>query len=87
MKLTSPFTKIAASIGAILLAAVGICRAEGAERREGLKDPPLQGLAANTIVTIDTLAVHSEARRDSDVVQSLKKGDALIVGLELKIAG
>ena len=87
MKLTSPFTKIAASIGVILLAAVGICRAEGAERREGLKDPPLQGLAANTIVKIDTLAVHSEARGDSDVVQSLKKGDALIVGLELKIAG
>jgi len=85
VKLISPFTKAASSFGAILLAAVGMCHAAGAERRESLKTPPLQGLTANTIVKVDSLAVHSEARRDSDVVQTLKKGDALITGLELKI--
>lgn len=73
MKLANALTKFAFSTGAILFAAAGVCRAQSA--------PP----AANTIVKADTLAVHSEARRDSDVVQTLKKGDALITGLELKI--
>ena len=73
MKLTSPFTKVAVSIGAIFLAAVGICCAQATAP------------VANTIVKAETLAVHSEARSGSDVVQTLKKGDALVTGLELKI--
>ncbi len=55
------------------LAAVELCRAQS---------PPT---SANTVVNADTLPVHSEAREASDVVQTLKKGDALVLGLELKI--
>ncbi len=58
-----------------VFAAVGLCRAQSA--------PPV----ANTVVKAEALAVHSEAREGSDVVQTLKKGDALVVGLELKIGG
>jgi tetratricopeptide (TPR) repeat protein len=56
-----------------LFVTVGLCRAQTAAP------------VANTIVKAETLAVHSEARNGSDVVQTLKKGDALVLGLELKI--
>src|SRR5271154_2701258 len=64
---------VTVSIGLMLFPAAGVCRAQSAAP------------AANTVVKAETLAVHSEARGDSDVVQTLKKGDALVVGLELKI--
>jgi len=63
----------AISAGLALFDAVGLCRAQSAPS------------SANTVVKAETLAVHSEARGDSDVVQTLKKGDALVIGLELKI--
>jgi tetratricopeptide (TPR) repeat protein len=87
VKFTFAFAKVAVLIAAILFVGADACVAAGAERGEGLKNPPLQGPAANTIVKADALDVHSEARRDSDVLQTLKKGDALVTGLELKIGG
>ncbi|MGA8073963.1 MAG: hypothetical protein WB995_10830, partial [Candidatus Acidiferrales bacterium] len=67
------YAKASIWIGLGFVAAVGLCRAQS---------PPA---SANTTVKADTLAVHSEAREASDVVQTLKKGDALVLGLELKI--
>ena len=64
---------VTVSIGLMLFPAAGVCRAQSAAP------------AANTVVKAETLAVHSEARGGSDVVHTLKKGDALVVGLELKI--
>jgi tetratricopeptide (TPR) repeat protein len=64
----------AAMSGALtLFASAGMCCAQSAAP------------AANTVVKAETLAVHAEAREASDVVQTLKKGDALVIGLELKI--
>jgi tetratricopeptide (TPR) repeat protein len=40
--------------------------------------------AGNSVVKVDALEVHSGAEQSSDVVQTLKKGDALILGLELR---
>ncbi len=54
------------------LALPAICRAQNAP------------LAPNAVVRANSLAVHSEARQSSDVVATLKKGDALVLGLELK---
>src|ERR1700690_4569396 len=72
MKQSRSYKQAAISAGLALFAAVGLCTAQSA--------PP----AANTVVKAETLAVHSEAREASEVVQTLKKGDALVVGLELK---
>ena len=68
MKKRRSYKQAAISAGLALFAAVGLCRAQSAAP------------AANTAVKAETLAVHSEAREASDVVQTLKKGDALVVG-------
>ena len=39
---------------------------------------------ADATVSADTLAVHSETIETSDVVQSLKKGDAILLGIEVQ---
>src|ERR1700690_1976847 len=72
MKKRRSYKQAAISAGLALFAAVGLCRAQSAAP------------TANTAVKAETRAVHSEAREASDVVQTLKKGDALEVGLELK---
>jgi hypothetical protein len=73
MKLGYSHWQAAISAVLALFGSVGFCCAQSAAP------------AANTIVKAETLAVHSEARGDSDVVQTLTKGDALVVGLELKM--
>jgi tetratricopeptide (TPR) repeat protein len=66
------FVAVAMSGALALFGTLGLCWAQSAP-------------VANTVVKAETLAVHSEARGGSDVVQTLKKGDALVLGLELKI--
>jgi len=45
------------------------------------------GAAANSIVKVDSLAVHSEPSASSEAVRAVKKGDSLFVSLELKTGG
>ncbi|MFZ0037251.1 MAG: hypothetical protein WAK91_07525 [Candidatus Acidiferrales bacterium] len=40
--------------------------------------------AGNSIVKADSLEVHAGAEQSSDVVKTLKKGDSLVLGLELR---
>jgi tetratricopeptide (TPR) repeat protein len=40
--------------------------------------------AGNSVVKTDSLEVHSAAETSSDVVQTLKKGESLVLGLELR---
>jgi len=44
---------------------------------------PTAAPAGNSVVKIDSLEVHSGAQQSSDVVQTLKKGDSLVLGLQL----
>jgi tetratricopeptide (TPR) repeat protein len=45
---------------------------------------PAQAPDANSVVKADSLEVHSRADQTSEVVRTLKKGDSLVLGLEIR---